>query len=100
MSTEPGHTVLGHVILRVFDIGQDQFILVLKIIEKLWMRHACLCRDIPEGDGIDGLFLYTALESHQDLHAHFFFIYNNWHELTISYSYQMVNKTVDREEDA
>ena len=64
------------------------------------MRHACLCRDIPEGDGIDGLFLYTALESHQDLHAHFFFINNNRHGLTIAQPYQVVNKTVDREEDA
>ena len=59
------------------------------------MAHARFRRDIPERDGVDGLSLDAALEGHEDVHAHFFFVNNDRHGWIIAKIYQLVNKIVD-----
>ena len=79
MGYKPGHTVLGHIVLCVLDIGQYELVLILKIVEKLRVGHSRLRGDISERNPVNRLILYAALEGHQDFQAHFFFINNNRH---------------------
>ena len=88
--------MLRHIVLCVLDIGQYQFILVLKIVEKFRVRHTCLSGDITKRYLVNGFCLYTALESHEDFHAYFFFINNNRHGSILTQVYHLVNKAVDK----
>ena len=95
MRDEPCHTMLGHIVLRILHVSENELVLVLKIIEQLGMTHSRLGGDIAEGHPVNGLFLYAALESHQNLRAHFFFVNNYRHNIILSQIYRLVNKTLD-----